>query len=287
MNSSRRIAPAHYKFASVIVLFSITLPSLNAHDFWLVSSRWVAMPGETITVTANVGENTFPVSESFTAPERVDQIGMGWPEHQVTASRFRKLGESLATDITLPQTPGTYVVTMTVKGHFLSMPPQAFTDYLREEGLNAVIAERAKLGESEVPSRERYSRQAKMLLHVGEGRNDSASKPTGLVAELVPDSDLTRKAIGDPIGVRLLYRGEPLQGAQITLTASRKTAKESKQSDKEGHATFKLKGEGPFLLSAVVMVRRTGEVGPNAADWESYWCSLTFDTQVRATLTGL
>jgi len=243
------------------------------------------MPGDRITVTANVGDNTFPLSESFTTPERVDKISLWWPENRVIAPKFRKFGEALATDITLPRTPGTYVITMTVKGHFLSMPAQAFLDYLREEGLKNIISERARRDESKQPSRERYLRQAKMLVQGGAREDDSVSKPVGLIAELVPDSDLTHKKIGDRVGVRLLYQGKPLRDAQITLTASRRTAKVSKRTNKEGHTTFKLKGEGPFLFSAVVMVRRIGEIGAEAVDWESYWCSLTFNASQEIALT--
>jgi hypothetical protein len=49
------------------------------------------------------------------------------------------------------------------------------------------------------------------------------------------------------------------------------------RTDPEGRTLLKLVGKGPYLLAAVGMIRRAGENGPEAADWESYWCSLTFD----------
>lgn len=55
-----------------------------------------------------------------------------------------------------------------------------FAAYLKEEGLNWVIAEREKRGESGKPSRESYAKYAKAILVVGDERRAVA-----------PDSVLT------------------------------------------------------------------------------------------------
>jgi uncharacterized GH25 family protein len=263
--------------ASVFLL----LTPLAGHDFWLASSDWAANPGSTIALTANVGDNTFPVSESFTNPDRVEYVRLLGPESQELKPEFRKAGESLATSITLPSTPATYAIVMSVKGHFLSMPADKFGEYLREEGLHGVLAQRVRLKETDRPSRERYWRQAKILVHAGDGVGGHITKPTTLVAELVPNSDFTRAHPGDTVSVQLLYLGKPVREAQIAFTASHGAPKQPRvtrgRTDRDGRMQFKLVGEGPYLLSTVVMVRREGETGREAADWESYWCSLTFD----------
>jgi hypothetical protein len=99
-------------------------------------------------VTANVGDNTFPVSESFTRPERAESVRVVGPQSETIHPQFRKIDNSLAADIKLPSFPITYVVVMSVKGYFLSMAPDKFEEYLKEEGLDGVVAERSKRGET-------------------------------------------------------------------------------------------------------------------------------------------
>jgi uncharacterized GH25 family protein len=112
---------------------------------------------------------------------------------------------------------------------------------------------------------------------------DQVVEPTGLVlvAEVVPDSDFTRARRGDAVGVRLLYEGKAVKNTQTTITwaaAMQSKARMTRaRTDPEGRALLTLVGKGPYLLAAVGMIRRAGENGPEAADWESYWCSLTFD----------
>jgi uncharacterized GH25 family protein len=107
------------------------------------------------------------------------------------------------------------------------------------------------------------------------------TRQIGLPAELVPDTDLTRARVGETIAVRLLAGGAPVPDAQVTLTAASPgpiaTRTIRGRTDADGRVRLTLAKRGPYLLTTVYMVRRTGETGNEAADWESYWCSLTFD----------
>lgn len=257
--------------------------TLSAHDFWIAASVPRPRPGTTVVITANVGDNSYPDSQSVTAPERIESLRLVGPSSSLLTPKFRTLGNALATDVVLPPAPATYMVVMTVKGRFLSMGAAEFTDYLNEEGLTAVIAERQRRGEASLPSRERYSRQAKTLIHAGDGPADHVTRPVGLVAEMVPDTDVTRAHVGDTIAARLLFDGQPVANAQVSEYAAGPghivTRRQIARTDKSGRASFVLRGQGPFLLTTTHMVRRTGETGPDAADWESYWVSLTFDIQ--------
>jgi hypothetical protein len=209
--------------------------------------------GEDNSVDRQCRRQYFPVSENAIKPERVEYVRVIGPQGNAVNPQFRKLGNSLATDIALPSTPTTYVVVMSVKGHFLSMAPDEFEAYLKEEGLDALVAERARRGETVKPSRERFWRQAKVLISTGKGAVGHLTKPTGLIAELIPNSDLTQLRLGENVNVRLLYQGQPVNNAQIALTSS-STAKQSRvqlrRTDSEGRAHFKLIGSGPYLLAS-------------------------------------
>lgn len=251
------------------------------HDFWLATSRWHVAPGATVVITANVGDDIYPRSENATQPDRVESLRLVGPTTTMLTPVYRSVEKSLAADVTLPASPGTYMTVMVVKGRFLSMEGDKFIDYLKEEGLDRLVEEVNRRGEGRKKSRERYWRDAKVLIRAGDGPSEQVTRPVGLTAELVPDADLTKARVGDTVGVRLLSEGKPVGGAQVSLTAAAPgpiTARVTRaRTDADGRARLTIAKRGPYLLTTVHMVRREGETGEQAVDWESYWCSLTFD----------
>jgi hypothetical protein len=93
---------------------------------------------------------------------------------------------------------------------------EAFESYLRDEGLDRVIAARAAHGESQQPGIEIFSRNAKaMLVMPGPAAKGDAPRwrrPVGLTLELVPETDPRPLAAGGTFAMRLLYRDKPLAG---------------------------------------------------------------------------
>ena len=204
----------------LVAAFVLWASSAAAHDFWLATSRWDIPPGATVVVTANVGDDIYPRSDSATASERVESLRLVGPTTTVLAPRFRVVDKSLAADVMLPAAPATYVAVMVVKGRFISMEGGKFIDYLKQEGLDRLIDDVRRRGEERTKSRERYWREAKVLIRAGDGPSDHVTRAVGLAAELVPDSDFTQAKVGDTIGVRLLSEGNPDAGAQVSLTAA-------------------------------------------------------------------
>jgi hypothetical protein len=49
------------------------------------------------------------------------------------------------------------------------------------------------------------------------------------------------------------------------------------RTNRDGRVRLTMTNRGPYMITTVHMVRREGETGEQAVDWESYWCSLTFD----------
>ena len=268
----------------------LTTSTVFAHDFWLATSRWHVAPATTVVVTANVGDDIYPRSENATAPERVESLRLIGPGMEILTPKYRTVDKSLAADVTLPEAPATYLVAMVVKGRFLSMEGPKFIDYLKDEGLGFLVEEVQRRGEINKKSRERYWREAKLLIHAGDGPSEQVTRPvSGMAAELVPDMDLTVAKIGDTIGVRLLSEERPVTGAQVNLTAAGpgpiKDRVARVRTDAEGRARLTITKRGPYLLTSVHMVRREGETGEQAAGWESYWCSVTFDVAPSRTAT--
>ncbi len=265
-----------------VVLALALTAAVSAHEFWLSPASWRVAPGQRATILVNVGDR-FPDATSFTAPERVDSVRLVGPTGETPVrDSFRREKDSLAADVQAPAQPGTYIGVVTIKPRVLEIKASDFEKYLAHEGLDAVIAERKRAGESTKPGRERYSRYGKTLLRIGEGSTDvSVTRPIGLAVEIVPLTDPTTLRPGDRCRFRLLFEGKPIAGARVgAIYASARTGPDEwplgARTDPRGEVEFTLADTGPWLIRAVHMVRRTGEQGEESADWESYWASLSF-----------
>src|SRR5436190_10071410 len=120
---------------SIAVVGLLTAVRVDAHDFWLAATR----EANATKVTGYVGEK-FPVPDSPTAVDRVETWRIIGASGDVgLPSEFFQDGKSLATRFTLPA-PGVYLGVMTIFERHLEMKGPDFTEYLRDEGLDHVIA---------------------------------------------------------------------------------------------------------------------------------------------------
>jgi uncharacterized GH25 family protein len=265
----------------IVVIIATVAAAAEAHDFWLAANPWHARPGATVSVTANVGDR-FPKPTSLTAPDRIASVALVGPEGKTTlAPSFSPQEQSLAFDVRLPERPATYIVVLTIEPRFIEIKSADFTSYLTHEGLDRVVEERRRLGETETPGREQYSRYSKVLIAAGEGASEHVTKPVGLPAELVPLRDPTLMRRGDSLALQLLADEKPVTGALVgAIYASSTGAPDDwplkARTDSQGRVEFKLDQPGPWLIRSVHMVRRRGS-GHGKYDWESFWASLSFD----------
>jgi hypothetical protein len=74
---------------------------------------------------------------------------------------FRVEKTTTSADVSLPGS-GAYLGVMTIVARTAEMKGQEFTEYLNEEGLDAVIAARQASGDADKPAKERYARNAKI-----------------------------------------------------------------------------------------------------------------------------
>src|SRR5262249_51859522 len=136
----------------------------------------------------------------------------------------------------------------------VSLEAPKFEEYLKEEGLEAVIAARARRGESAKPSRELFSRSAKSLLQEGGSGEAGFDRVLDLTLELVPEKNPYAMAAGGDLPVRLLYEGKPLSGALVAaLPYDEPDRRVSARTDREGRVVLRVPKARVWLVKTVHM----------------------------------
>ena len=245
--------------------------AVSGHELWIEPGSFRPQPGELLPLRLRLGGDG-KVEPVPRRAQRIEEFYLQGP-----AGRTPVLGAE-GTDpagVVRLAVPGLYAIGYRGRFAALELPAEKFEAYLKEEGLDKIIARRRELGESARPGRERYARSLKALLVAGDGKREGVDQPLGLPLELVPETDPFAPSPADePLRFRLLLFGEPLDGALVKVfPLGAPEPVTSARSDGAGRLALAFSGGGPWLLTAVHM-ERAGEGAQ--ADWESWWTSLTF-----------
>ncbi len=148
-------------YATVLILACSI--SAFAHEYWLEPDKFFLAPQEKTNVHLFVGEAL------KSDEERAFQISKTNSFRLFSARNILDLKRSIS-DESLPiynfsaDKTGGYLLALGRNWSYIKLEPDEFEDYLREDGMEYIIAERATRGESRKPGRERYSRFIKALL---------------------------------------------------------------------------------------------------------------------------
>jgi hypothetical protein len=259
--------------ANVAVLMSFPAA---AHDLWLEPSTFRPAPGIEVTATLLVGQGLH--GESLPRnPMLIDRFvlrGEG-PEMPVGGAP----GDDPAGSVRVSET-GLHWIGYQSHPYPVVLEAGRFEDYLRDEGLERILEERARKGQSAAGGRERFYRCAKSLLDVaGEkppaGKSRVFGTPFGFTLELVPDENPYALAPGSELPVLLSFRGKPIPNVLVVaLNKNAPDKRVSARTDAKGRVRLPLARPGLWLVKAVYMDAAPPHAG---VDWESWWASMTFD----------
>ncbi|HET9298948.1 MAG TPA: DUF4198 domain-containing protein, partial [Candidatus Polarisedimenticolaceae bacterium] len=166
--------------SAAFLVFLLAGAPAAAHDLWLEPSTFRPAPHGLVSVSVLVGQgflgDTVPRD-----PEHLERFVLGTAPvvglPGADPAGTVRVGDAGAATLLYRGTPQP-----------ITLEAAKFESYLREEGLEHVIAARAKAGKSNAPGRERYGRCAKALLAVG-GISSSAPEALGCPFEIVPLAD--------------------------------------------------------------------------------------------------
>ena len=261
------------KLVGMVLAGVCGVTSALGHDFWLLPSSFAPKRGEVMKVGLRVGDE-FP-GEVVKRNEQRLAMFVSAPEGRTADAKpiVGRDGDSVAGLLRVEHN-GTHVLAYRGNPVPLTLEAEKFESYLKEEGLESIIAKRAQRGESGKPGVERYSRAAKAVVQVGKATR-GATTPVGLRLEITPDAETGALKAGDRLSVTLTFEGKPLEGALVgARTPEDAKSHELVRTDASGKATFTIAKAGMWLIHSVHMVEAPKDSG---ADWESTWSSLTFE----------
>lgn len=255
-----------------------------AHDYWLAPTTHALAEDGEVSVSVLVGERLVAEEDRPFEGVRTPRLEL---VHQGAGTDLAPLQvEAAVPAMRVPLVgPGGHLLVVDRVPAELELPAAKFEAYLRDEGLDHVIAERARRGESSRPGRERYRRNLKALFQVGAARDEAFGTAVDQAFELIPEVHPAFVAPGDVLPVRVLFRGRPLAGHRVEVL-SRGAPGEGGVSvvgaaryttDAEGRVRIAIDRRGDWLIRAVHMVR----CGCADVDWESYWAAYTFGNAPR------
>ena len=219
--------------AAALAVLAAARPA--AHDFWIEPSAFQPAVGSTLGVRLVVGQrfrgDVLPRNPALIA--RFDFV-----TDQGSVPVAGRAADDPAGTVKIEQ-PGLGLIAYRSLESPLSLEADRFEEYLKEEGLEAVIAARAKQGDSRKPSKELFSRAAKSLVRAGGSGDSGFDRVLGLTLEIVPEKNPYAMAGGGDLPVRLLFEGKPLSGALVAaMPYDAPEKKLSARSDRDGRVTL-------------------------------------------------
>lgn len=243
-----------------------------AHDFWIEPTAFTPASGTRLPVLIRVGEDFNGTSQPYVPHWFVD--------FSVSTTAGREPVQGLPGDdpaATLDvKTPGLWLIGLHSTRSFVDLEASRFDKYLQAEGLESVRELRRERGQEKSSGREYYSRCAKSLVRVGDGPGNGFDRVLGYPLELIPRENPYALTAGKTLPLLLNYSGKPLAGVLvIAFTADQPARRFQARTSRAGTVNLPLDWAGRWLVKAVHMIE-VPDSDP-AADWESFWASLTFE----------
>ncbi len=254
-----------------------TSTAAAAHSFWLQPVDHTPEAGEPTLIEFKIGD-VGDVDDWGLYWERIASLRTYGPQgvtDQQNAVRTTSAGERGSAVVTL-RGEGTHVLAFESNPSFSDLDAERFNRYLDHEGLTAIARHREITRSQGANGTELYARRAKTLLQVGDARTGNVTMPIGQLLEIVPLQNPFGLEDGDPLDLQVLWRGRPLEGAQLIAASLNKTGT---------YQTFTTSADGVVRVASVdeamLYTVTWGVPAPNdaRADYFTIFASLTVASQ--------
>lgn len=250
-------------------LFVVLSMSVNAHEFWMVAHDNNTQIDKKVLFELRIGSG-WPGEKTPRIPNLINSFKAWDKKGQYDVSGH---DGTFVLGHVKPRVSGATVIALHTNPAQLNLPADEFEEYLKEEGLDKIIQDRADTGQSDLPDLEYFSRSAKTIL-IANNNSEGFDKEVGLPLELTPLTDPLKWQKGTKFELQLLLDGQPLADTQVKAQVqSDPTVKLITRTDNDGKVSVQLPDSGLWLFSAVDMKR----ADIPDVDWQSVWASLSVE----------
>ncbi len=256
----------------VTLLFSTRL---IAHDTWFVPDRFrTARPGP-VTLSISSGM-AFPALDHAIAADRVEiaRWRSGRGEGKLPSGRVG----THALELTGHAARGVTAFWVVLHPRPSTLKRSQVREYLTHLGIpnaDAAFEEWERTSQADETGY-RYTKYAKTFVRTGNAGNLRVwSEPTGMVLELVPQSDPTSVVSGGTLDVLLLNRGNPLAGYPVSLLRDGIKDARTAVTDSEGRVRLTLPEAGETMLRATTLEPSAD----TASAWDVHFTTMTFEVK--------
>lgn len=270
MSSSLRQVMRTGIFTLVIIIVFVWRG--QAQEFWLQPNKIQYKVGDTLKISFLKGVN-FDGRRIAMPKEKVERLEL----HQVKSIENLKPGmiEGAKFSASLPlQSEGTKMIVSQTAGDVIHYTAQEFNAFLKDNGLDEVIARRNTTNTADNPATEIFACYEKLLIQVGNIKDDTFKENANLPLEIIPDKNPLALKKGDVIHFKVLFQGKPEFGARVRIWNyyDYLTTTQNIFTQKDGTIEMTISSVGSWLINVVKIVPEKG----GASEWQTYRSSLMF-----------
>jgi hypothetical protein len=268
----------HYQLSSInYPLFPFTYYLLSAvwvthgHEIWIQPDKFLYKRTETINLKFATGSNF--EATNWVNDGRVNNLSLYFEDASDSTLR-ENLGETGDSLQLAMIDEGTVMLAMHTSNAFEDVEAGEFNRYIADHDMKEAIESRIRNGDTLKNGRENYEESVKTILQVGDRYTNVSKKRTHLPLDIVPTDHPYNIAKDGNFKVQVFFRGEKLKQTRVNVwhRLDDKISHAEYTTNEDGEIKFFLSPEGEWMVSCVKMVRSENR----AADWQSYWGSLTW-----------
>ena len=254
---------------------AISASIATAHEFWIEPERYQVAADDKIVARFKNGENFEGVNLGyFDRRTQRYELASGGRVAPVTP----RLGDNPALNVTPPGDGLAVVLHETTPSYVTYKTWEKFQTFADHKDFPDWRATHTRLGFSEPPFKERYTRHAKALIAVGDGAGADARY--GMMTEFVALTNPYDPDFDGVMRVQVYFEGAVRPDAQVEVfdrAPDDSVAVTLHRTDADGIATIPVVAGPDYHFDAVVLEPIDADAEPDAtAVWDTYWAALTF-----------
>ncbi len=240
-----------------------------AYDTWVVANAHVLRSGQPLELHATTGSN-FPTFGTAPDPAAVARAAWRLGSQRGEIASFEK-AESTIVARGRPLTEGVAVAWLDFRPKEVELDAKEVEHYFDEIGASESLRQAWEGAGPDAKFHETYTKHAKTFVRVGDGPADRAClEAVGPSVEFLPDRDPTSLAAGDTLNVKVMKKGNELEGLALGVVCGADGSTTQLRTNKAGYVQIVIRRTGWWLIRGTELRRNSD------GTWDSDMSTMTF-----------